>query len=100
MSAAQPQLPVPLAAEPRASVRVQLRLSDDHDRFANYLRRLGCTVVDRGAGTFDVSVVHRQSVGDEACAIAEWCESWSAVHAPAYAVVSATAEPAATALVA
>ena len=100
MSAAQPQHSVRIDAEPRASVRLQLGFSDDHDRFADYLRRLGCTVVDRGAGTFDVSVVYRPSVGDEAPAIAEWCESWSAVHAPAYAVVSPTAEPAATALVA
>lgn len=99
MSAAQPQLSVPIDDEPRTSVRVQLGPSDDHDRFADYLRRLGCTVVADGAGTFDVSVGH-ESVGDETPAIAEWCESWSAVHAPAYAVVTAAAGPATTALVA
>lgn len=94
MSAAQPQPAVPIDDEPCTSVRVQLDPSDDHDRFADYLRRLGCTVVARGAGTFDVSVAHPETVGDEAPAIAEWCESWSAVHAPASALVTEAAEPA------
>jgi hypothetical protein len=92
MSAAQPRRLVlldhhSLEREERPHMRVQIDDLELHDRFIDYLQRLGCTVNVRGAGTFEVSVTYPETVDDEAAAIAEWSASWSDLHAPSIALV-------------
>ena len=72
------------------SALVQLQQVDKSDQFIDFLRRLGCTVVESDGGVFDVSVTHPESVEDATDAITEWCTAWSNAHAPASAVVTAS----------
>ena len=72
------------------SAVVQLQQIDKSDQFLDFLRRLGCTVVESDADVFDVSVAHPETVEDETAAIMEWCTTWSSAHAPASAVVTAS----------
>ena len=68
---------------------VQIRLDQPpHDRFVDYLLRLGCTVVSYGNGAFDVSVTYPDTVDDETGAVTEWCASWTAAHPSEPAVVA------------
>ena len=64
---------------------VQINRDEPHDGFVDYLLRLGCTVGDRGGGTFDVRVTYPETVADEATAVVEWCAAWS--PAPASCIV-------------
>jgi hypothetical protein len=51
------------------------------DGFVDYLRRLGCTVTDRGGGALGVRLRFPETVDDEAASLAQWCASWSRAHA-------------------
>jgi hypothetical protein len=62
-------------------MRAEIGPEEPRDGFVDYLLRLGCTVVDRGGGAFDVHVRFPETVDDEALALAEWCASWSRAHA-------------------
>ena len=64
----------------RTCIPVEVGPDGPHDGFVDYLLRLGCTVVDRGGGRFDVCVSYPETVDDEAAALAEWCASWSRAH--------------------
>jgi hypothetical protein len=68
---------------------VQIGPHEPRDGFVEYLLRLGCTVTDRGGGTFDVCLNFPETVDDEAAELAEWCASWSLAHTSSCTVHSA-----------